>query len=218
MAKIEAKQVVVDEIKGKLDKAQSVVLVNSRGLTVSQDTELRRAMREAGVDFKVYKNTMINFAIKGTPYEPLSEHLEGPTTVAFSYDDATSAARTIDKFIDDFGPLEYKGGVIEGTYYGAEDLIKVGKIPSREVLLSKLLGSLQSPMSAFARVIKQAAEKMAEEPAEAPAEAAAETAAEAPAEAAAEAPAQAEAAEAPASADNAAAEAPAEQAAEAPQA
>ena len=97
MAKIEAKQVVVNEIKDKLEKAQGVVLVSARGLTVAQDTEMRRALREAGVDYKVYKNTMVNFAIKDTPFEKLASHLEGPTAVAFSYDDATSGARVLDK-------------------------------------------------------------------------------------------------------------------------
>ena len=76
MANIEATQVVVDEIKSKLEKAEGVVLVSSRGLTVAQDTEMRKALREAGVDFKVYKNTMVNFAIKGTAFESLAPHLE----------------------------------------------------------------------------------------------------------------------------------------------
>ncbi|MBQ4188234.1 MAG: 50S ribosomal protein L10 [Firmicutes bacterium] len=159
MDKIAAKQVVVDEIKGKLEKAQGVVLVSSRGLTVAQDTEMRKAMREAGVEFKVYKNTMINFAIKDSAYEPLAEQLEGPTAVAFSYDDATSAARVLDKYVAQYEPLTYKAGVIEGRYYNAEDMVKIGKIPSKEVLLSRLLGSFKSPMSSFARVIKEIAKK-----------------------------------------------------------
>ena len=92
MPKIEAKQKVVNEIKEKLERASSVVLVDARGLTVEQDTKMRKALREAGVDYKVYKNTMVNFAIKGTEFEALAPHLEGPTSVAISYDDATAAA------------------------------------------------------------------------------------------------------------------------------
>lgn len=162
MAHYEVKQPVIDEIKERLSKAEGVVLVNSRGLTVTQDTQLRKALREAGVDIKVYKNTLINFAIKGTEFESLAPHLNGPTAVAFSYDDSTSGARTIDKFLDDMKALEYKGGVIDGTYYDAEGLTAIGKIPSKEVLYSKLLGSLKSPMSSFARVVKEIAKKQAE--------------------------------------------------------
>lgn len=159
MDKNEAKQVVIDEIKGKLEKSKGVVLVSARGLTVAQDTEMRRALREAGIDYKVYKNTMINFAIKGTEFEPLAEVLEGPTAVAFSYEDATAAARAIDKFVTQYQPLVYKAGVVEGRYYNDQDMVKIGKIPSKEELLSKLLGSLKSPMSSFARVISEMAKK-----------------------------------------------------------
>lgn len=182
MAHYEVKQPVIDEIKERLSKAEGVALVNSRGLTVTEDTQVRKALREAGVDIKVYKNTLINFAIKGTQYEPLAPHLNGPTAVVFSYEDSTSGARTIDKFLDDMKALEYKGGVIDGTYYDAEGLTAIGKIPSKEVLYSKLLGSLKSPMSSFARVVKEIAKKQAEG-AEAPAAEA--PAAEAPAEEAA---------------------------------
>lgn len=157
MPKIEAKQVVINEIKEKLEKAQGVVLVQSRGLTVAQDTEMRRILREAGVDFKVYKNSMINFAIQGTPYESLSELLAGPTAVAFSYEDATSGARALDKFVSQYEPLQFKGGVVEGTYYDEADMARIGKIPSREELLSRLLGSFKSPMSSFARVVNEIA-------------------------------------------------------------
>ena len=159
MAKIEAKQVVVDEIKSKLEKAEGVVLVSSRGLTVGQDTEMRKALREAGVDFKVYKNTMVNFAIKDTVFEALAPHLEGPTAVAISYDDATAGARVLDKFVDKFAPLEFKGGVVAGTYYDQNNIQKIAKIPSRNELLARLFGSWKSPMSSFARVVNEIAKK-----------------------------------------------------------
>ncbi|MCF0135996.1 MAG: 50S ribosomal protein L10 [Lachnospiraceae bacterium] len=171
MDKIAAKQVVVDEIKEKLDRAQGVVLVNARGLTVAQDTEMRKAMREAGVDYKVYKNTMIKRAIENTVFEPLTSQLDGPTAVAFGYDDATSAARALDKFVAQYDVLQYKGGIIEGQYYNDQEMVAIGKIPSKEQLLSRLLGSFKAPMSSFARVIKEVAKKNGGEVEEAPAEA-----------------------------------------------
>ena len=95
-----AKQAVISELKERLDKAKSVVLVNSCGLTVEQDTALRVALRKAGdIDYKVYKNTMINFAVEGTTFESLRPHLEGPTAVAFSYEDATAAASQVNKLL-----------------------------------------------------------------------------------------------------------------------
>ncbi len=153
MAKIEAKQVVVNEIREKVEKASSIVLVNARGLTVEQDTILRRDLREAGVEYKVYKNSMINFAIKDTEFEGLSEFLKGPTTVAFSYDDPTTAAGILSKHQKEIDALEFKAGVIEKTIYDAKGMLVVASIPSREVLISKLLGSFKSPMAGFARLI-----------------------------------------------------------------
>ncbi len=159
MAKIEKKQVVVNEIKEKLEKAASVVLVDSRGLTVEQDTVLRKKLREAGVDYKVYKNTMVNFAIKDTKFEGLSQFLEGPSAVAFSYEDATTAASILNTAAKDLKALEFKAGVVEDVVYDAEGMKVIADIPSREVLLSKLLGSFKSPMSSFARVIQAIADK-----------------------------------------------------------
>lgn len=159
MAKIEQKQVVVNEIKEKMEKAASVVMVDARGLTVEQDTVLRKQLREAGVDYKVYKNTMVHFAIQGTQFEGLEEYLSGPSAFAFSYEDATTAASVLNKAAKDAKNLEFKAGVIEGVVYNAEGMKLVAEIPSKEVLLSKLLGSFKSPMSAFARVIDQIAKK-----------------------------------------------------------
>ena len=159
MAKIEQKQVIVNEIKEKLEKATSVVMVDARGLTVEQDTALRKQLREAGVDYKVYKNTMVHFAIQGTVYEGLDEYLNGPSAFAFSYGDATTAASILSKVAKDVKALEFKAGVVEGVTYDAAGMKLVAEIPSREVLLSKLLGSFKNPMSSFARVIDQIAKK-----------------------------------------------------------
>ena len=192
MAKVELKQPVVKEISAAIEGAQSVVLVDHRGLTVQQDTELRKQLREAGVTYKVYKNTMMNFAFKGTDYECLSSLLEGPSAAAISTTDATAPARVLGKFAKEADALEIKGGVVEGIQYDAAGIANIATIPGREELLSKLLGSIQSPITNFARVMNQLAEKggAGEATAEAPAAEAEAPAAEAEAPAAeAEAPA-----------------------------
>lgn len=194
MAKVELKKPIVDEISAAVKDAQSVVLVDYRGLTVEQDTQLRKQLREAGITYKVYKNTMMNFAFKGTDCEALLPYLEGPSAIAISTEDATAPARVLCKFSKTADALEVKGGIVEGIAYDADGIKEVAKIPSREELLSRLLGSMQSPITNFARVIKQIAEKDGEAGAEASAEAEAAPAAE---EAAAEAEA-APAEEAPA--------------------
>ena len=159
MAKVELKQPIVEEISELLNGAATAVVVDYRGLTVAEDTELRKQLREAGVVYKVYKNTMINFAIKDTEFADLAQHLEGPTAIAVCKDDATAAARVLAKFAKTAEALEIKGGVVDGVYYDAAGIGQIASIPSREVLLSKLLGSMQSPITNFARVIKQIAEK-----------------------------------------------------------
>jgi len=189
MAKVELKQPVIQEISEALKDAQGVVIVDYRGLTVAQDTELRKKMRDENVNYKVYKNTMINFAIKGTEFEGLAVHLEGPTAIAISKNDATAPARLLSEFAKTADKLELKAGVVEGTYYDTEGIKAVANIPGRDVLLGRLFGSMQSPIANLARVLNQIAEngggasapQKEEAPAaEAPAEEA--PAAEAPAE------------------------------------
>ena len=189
MAKVELKQPIVQEISEQIKDAQSVVVVDYRGLTVAEDTQLRKQLREAGVAYKVYKNTLVNFAIKGTDFESLSDVLEGPNAFAISTTDATAPARVIAKFAKTAPALEIKAGVVEGTFYNADGMKAIATIPSREELLSKFLGSIQSPIANFARVINQIAEKGGAADVEVKAEEAA------PAE---EAPVEAPAEEAPA--------------------
>ena len=204
MAKVELKQPVIQEISENVKDAQSVVVVDYRGLTVAEDTQLRRELREAGVTYKVYKNTMMNFAFKDTDFESLSDVLEGPSAIAISKEDATAPARVLAKFAKNAPALEIKAGVVEGTYYDADGMKAIASVPSREELLSKLLGSIQSPIANFARVLKQIAENGGaadasadDAKAEAPAEEAKEEAKveeakeEAPAEATEEAKAEA---------------------------
>ena len=159
MAKVELKQPIVDEIKSYLEGAQGVVVVDYRGLTVEQDTQLRKQLREAGVVYKVYKNTLVKRAIAGTEFEPMTDMLEGPTAIAICATDATAPARILSNFAKTAEALELKCGVVEGTYYDAAGIQTIASIPSRDELLSKFLGSIQSPITNFARVIKQIAEK-----------------------------------------------------------
>ena len=183
MAKVELKQPVVKEISEKIQNAQALVLVDHRGLTVAEDTELRRKLRAENVSYKVYKNTMMNFAFKGTDFEQLSDLLNGPSALAISETDPAAPARVLVDFAKKAKALEIKGGVIEGKLYDAEALKEIANILPKDQLLSKLLGSMQSPIANFARVVKQIAEKKAEGGEAAPAE-------EAPAAETAEAPAE----------------------------
>ena len=169
MAKVELKQPIVQEISENIKDAQSLVVVDYRGLTVAQDTELRKALREAGVTYKVYKNTLVKRAIAGTEFESLSDSLEGPNAFAISTTDATAPARILAKFAKDAKALEIKAGVVEGLVYDAKGMQTIAQIPSREELISKLLGSLQSPITNFARVMNQLAEKGGASACEAPA-------------------------------------------------
>ena len=149
MAKVEIKQPIVDEIAGYLADAQAMVLVDYRGLT-------------AGVDYKVYKNTLIKRAVKGTVFEAVTDLCEGPTAIATSASDATAPARVLYEAAKKMPNLELKGGVVDGTFYDEKMIQVIATIPSREVLLGKLLGSIQSPITNFARVIKQIAESKEE--------------------------------------------------------
>lgn len=162
MAKVELKKPIVDEIKGYVTDAKAAVLVDYRGLTVEQDTQLRKKLREAGVVYKVFKNTYLKRAFEGTAYAELDKHLEGPTAVAFGMEDATAPARILAEFAKTADKLELKAGVVEGTYYDEKGIQVIATIPSRETLISKLLGSLQSPITNIARIIKQISEKNGE--------------------------------------------------------
>ena len=162
MAKVELKQPVVQAIAEDVKDAQSVVLVDYRGLTVAQDTAMRKELREAGVIYKVCKNTMMRRAFEGTEFAGLDEYLEGPSAIAISKDDATAPARIICKFAKEAKALEVKAGVVEGNVYDANGIVELSKVPSRDELLSKLLGSLQSPITNLARVLNQIAEQNGE--------------------------------------------------------
>ena len=148
MAKVELKQPIVEEIKASLDGAKGVVLVDHRGLTVEQDTVLRKSLREAGVTYKVYKNTLVKRAIEGTEFESLKDLLEGPSAIAISKSEATTPASIICKFAKTNDKLEVKGGVVEGAFYDAKGVEVLSTIrPEKNFLQSSWeASSLRSPI------------------------------------------------------------------------
>lgn len=161
MAKVELKAPIIAEISELLNGAKAAVVADYRGLTVEQDTALRKQLREANVTYKVYKNTMIRIAAKDTPFEQFDSCLEGPTALAVSKEDAAAPARQIAKFLKAYPKLglKMKGGVVEGKFYDEAGMQVIASIPSREELLARLFGSMKSPIANFARVVKQIAEK-----------------------------------------------------------
>ena len=161
MAKVELKKPVVEEISNSIKDAAAVVLVNYKGISVEQDTQMRKELREAGVVYKVYKNTMMNFAFKGTACEELCQHLEGTNALAVCENDATAPARILAKYAKAVPTLELVAGVVEDAYYDKAGIEALSQVPSREELLGKLLGSIQSPITNFARVLNQIAEQQA---------------------------------------------------------
>ena len=156
----------VAEIKEKLEKAQAVVLAKYQGLTVEEDTLLRKNLREAGIEYKVYKNTLVTLAVKELGIEGFDEYLEGPVSIAFGYDDVTAPARILNDFAKDHKALELKAGIVDGELYDAAKIQQLATIPSKEVLIAKLLGSIKSPISSFARVISAIADSKGTESAE----------------------------------------------------
>lgn len=194
------KQAIIEEIKTKLESAQAAVVIDYAGITVEEANKMRKELREANVDYKIYKNTLMKRAIEGTDFEELGQILEGPSAFAMSDEDATAPARILAKSIKELDKMSFKGGIVEGAFYDAAGIEKLSKIPGRETLIAKFMGSIQSPVGKFVRTLAAIAEEKAKN-GDAPA--AAEEAApaeEAPAQAPAEeaAPAEAPAEEAPA--------------------
>ena len=150
---LKIKQALIDEIKGKLDGATSAVLVDYIGTTVEEATAMRKALREAGVDYCVYKNTLINKAIEGTAFEGLKDALVGPSALAVCKTDAIAPARVINKAMKDTNKMAFKAGIVEGIKYDAAGLQTLADIPSRDELIAKFLGSIQSPVGKFVRTL-----------------------------------------------------------------
>lgn len=153
------KQVIIDEIKAKLETAQSAVVIDYMGITVEQADAMRKKLREANVDYTVYKNTLMKRAIEGTAFAPLADVLEGPSAIAISSEDATAPARTLNEIIKDYKKMEFKAGIVEGEFYDKAGIEQIAEIPSRNVLIAKFMGSIQSPVSKFVRTLQAIADE-----------------------------------------------------------
>ena len=164
---IEQKQQHVEVISEQLKNSVSTVLVDYRGLTVSEVTELRKQLRDAGIEFKVYKNTMVRRAADSVGLSELNEFLVGPSAIAFSNEDVIAPAKIINEFAKEHEALEIKAGVIEGSFVSVEDVKSIASLPSREGLLSMLLSVLQAPVRNFAYAVKAIGEEKEQENGEA---------------------------------------------------
>ncbi len=160
------KEAKVAEIKEKLEKAQGIVLADYQGLSVEEDTMLRKSLREAGVEYKVYKNSLVSLAANELGLGDLVQYLEGPVSIAIGYEDATSPARILHGFAKDHKKLELKAGVVDGVVYNKAEVEKLATIPSKEVLIAKLLGSFKAPLSNLAYLLNAIKEKKESESAE----------------------------------------------------
>jgi large subunit ribosomal protein L10 len=160
---LEQKKHIVGEISDKLKNSVSTIVVDYRGLDVSEVTELRKQLREAGIDFKVYKNTMVRRAAEEAGLEGLNEFLTGPNAIAFSSEEVVAPAKILNSFAKEHEALEIKAGVIEGTITSVEDVKAIAELPSREGLLSMLLSVLQAPMRNFALATKAVADQKEEQ-------------------------------------------------------
>lgn len=157
---LEQKKQVVSDITEKFRSAKSVVLVEYKGLTVEKATELRNKCREAGVEYKVYKNTLMRFAFEELGYKDMSAHLEGPNAVAMSFNDEVSAAKIANDFAKTSNEtVIIKAGVAEGKVMNADEVKALASVPTREVLLGQLAGVLQGNIRNLAYMLDQIAKK-----------------------------------------------------------
>lgn len=155
---IEAKQKVVGEIAEQLKAAQSTVVVEYRGLTVAEMTELRRTLRDENVGFKVYKNKLVQRAAEKEGMSELNEYLVGPNAVAFGHEDAVAPARILAEFAKKHDALVIKAGYVEGKFLPQEEVMAVAKLPNRSGMYSMLLGCIKEPVAKFARVVQAVAD------------------------------------------------------------
>lgn len=152
------KQAVVEEIRAKLEKAQSAVVIDYMGLKVAEADAMRKRLRDANVDYTVYKNTLMSRAIQGTRFEKLEEVLQGPSAFAFGYEDAVAPARVLNDIIREYKKMAFKGGVVEGHFFNEEGIREVATLPTREQLIAKFMGSIQSPVSKLVRTFQAIAD------------------------------------------------------------
>jgi large subunit ribosomal protein L10 len=150
----ENKQQVVAELHDKLQRAKAVFLADFRGMNVGKATDLRNELRKASVEYKVVKNTLLDLASRETDKESLSPHYVGPTAIAFSYDDPVAAAKVLSRFAkEQQATFKLKAGILSGKVITVADILALADLPSREVLIAKLLGSMQAPTANFVGVL-----------------------------------------------------------------
>ena len=162
----ELKEAKVLEIKEKLEKAEGIIFSKYQGLTVEEDTELRKALREAGVEYKVYKNTLVSRAATELGFDGIVKYLEGPLSVAIGYEDPTAPARILNDFAKNHKVLELKAGIVQGEVFDEAKVKELASIPSKEILIGKLLGRFKAPISNFAYLLNAIIEKKESESAE----------------------------------------------------
>jgi len=149
----EIKEAKVAEIKEKMGKAQGVIFAKYQGLTVEEDTKLRKTLREAGVEYKVYKNSLTTLAAKELGLDGIESYLEGPVSIAFGYEDPTAPARILNDFAKDHKVLELKAAIVEGQIFDGKQVVELASIPPKDVLIAKLLGSFKAPLSNLAYML-----------------------------------------------------------------
>lgn len=155
---LKQKQAVIDEIKEKLEKAKSAVVIDYMGINVAEANAMRKKLREANVDYVVYKNTLFNRAITGTTFEALAPVLSGPSAFAFGYEDAVTPARVLSGIMKEYKKMSFKGGIVEDGFYDSEQMKDIALLPSREELIAKFMGSIQSPVSKMVRTLQAVAD------------------------------------------------------------
>jgi len=153
------KEAKVSKIKEKMGKAQGIVFAKYQGLTVEEDTELRKNLRDAGVEYKVYKNTLTTLAAKELGFDGATSMLEGPLSIAFGYEDPTIPAKVLNDFAKTHKKMELVGGIVQGEIFDEAKIKQLATIPSREVLIAKLLGSFKAPLSNLAYLLNAVKEK-----------------------------------------------------------
>jgi large subunit ribosomal protein L10 len=160
MANLEVKSQAIAEVKGKLSASKGVVLTDYRGLTVGEVTKLRAQLREAGIEYKVVKNTFVKRAADEIGLQGLEPFLEGPTAVAYGINDPVSPAKILSEFAKTYKALEIKAGILEGKVIGVEGVKALAELPPREVLLAQVLAAMQSPLVGMVNVLQGPIRKM----------------------------------------------------------
>lgn len=159
---LEQKQQIVKELSEAIQDSVAGVIVDYKGITVADDTVLRKELREAGVDYRVIKNTLLGRAIEGTELEGIKSVLEGTTAIAISKEDHVAAARILNKFAESHENFNIKAGYLDGKEIDIETIQSLAKLPSREVLLATVVGAFQAPIAAFARAVQAIVDKNGE--------------------------------------------------------